>query len=145
MNQKINKLSVSSLDELHTAGAGFDILRYIALPEFLGDESPTLLYFMGKSLARKFDINTVEDISYIFDKLGIGKIELVKEKNREKIFHLLSDSVVLRLKSSIKADFRLEAGFLAEAMEIIDGIECECVEEINQRIHQIRFSVFYSK
>ena len=145
MDQKIQKVSVSELDELYTAGAGFDILRYVALPEFLGGEAPTLLYFMGKNLARKFEINTIEDIYYIFEKLGIGKLELVKEKKREKIFHLLSDSVVLRLKSPLKADFRLEAGFLAEAVQAVEGLECECIEEINQRIHQIQFSVIFTK
>ena len=140
------KISVSNLDELHTAGAGYDILRYVALPELMGDEAPTLLYFMGKNLARKFELTSVDDVYYIFEKLGIGKLEMVKEKKHEKVFHLLADSIVLRLKTDapIEADFRLEAGFLAEAMQSIDGIECECIEEVNHRIHQIRFSVIYS-
>lgn len=145
MYQKTPKLPISNLDELYTAGAGFDILRYVALPEFLGEEAPTLLYFMGRNLARKFEINTIEDVYYIFEKLGVGKLELVKEKKREKIFHLLADSVFLRLKSSVQADFRLEAGFLAEAMEAVDGVECECVEDINHRIHQVQFSVINTK
>lgn len=145
MEQKTQKLSAANLEDLYTAGAGFDILRYVALPELLGEESSTLLYFMGKNLARKFDIHTIEDIYNIFDKLGIGNLELVKEKKQEKVFHLLADSVVLRLKSPIKADFRLEAGFLAEAIQTIDGIETECIEEINQRIHQVQFSVISVK
>ncbi|MBN6206396.1 YslB family protein [Ralstonia pickettii] len=145
MAQNTEKVSVAKLDELYTAGAGFDILRYVALPEFLGDEAPTLLYFMGRNLARKFEMSTIEDVYYIFEKLGIGKLELVKEKKREKIFHLLADSVVLRIKSPLQADFRLEAGFLAEAMETIDNVDCECVEEINHRIHQVQFSVIYTK
>ncbi|WP_405100720.1 YslB family protein [Oceanobacillus sp. FSL H7-0719] len=145
MYQKTPKLPISNLDELYTAGAGFDILRYVALPEFLGEEAPTLLYFMGRNLARKFEINTIEDVYYIFEKLGVGKLELVKEKKHEKIFHLLADSVFLRLKSSVQADFRLEAGFLAEAMEAVDGVECECVEDINHRIHQVQFSVINTK
>lgn len=144
MAQKTKKVPVSKLDDLYTAGAGFDILRYVALPEFLGNEAPALLYFMGRSLARKFEMQTIEDIYYVFEKLGIGKLEFVKKKKQEKVFHLLADSVVLRLKSPLKADFRLEAGFLAEAMETIDGVECECIEEINHRIHQVKFSVIYT-
>lgn len=135
---------ISKLEDLHTEGAGFDVLRYLALPDLLGEEAPTLLYFMGKNLARKFDIQSIDDIIYIFDQLGIGKLELVKEKKKEKIFHLLSDSVVLRLKGPFEADFRLEAGFLAEAVQRIEGTECECTEEINRRIHQIQFNVVYT-
>lgn len=140
-----NKLSVQQLDELHTAGAGFDILRYVALPEFLGDEAPTLLYYMGKNLARKFEMTSIDEVCYVFEKLGIGKLELVKEKKHERTFHLLADSIVLRLKSTIEADFRLEAGFLAQGIQMIDGIECECVEEINKRIHQVEFKVISVK
>src|SRR5699024_11201101 len=113
MNKNEQRLSASDLEDLHTAGAGFDIIRYVALPEFLGKEAPTLLYYMGKNLARKFDMETIEDVADIFEKLGIGSLELVKEKKHQKIFHLLADSIVLRLKSQIEADFRLEAGFLA--------------------------------
>lgn len=144
LSKQLTTIPISQLEELHTSGAGFDILRYLALPDLLGDEAPTLLYYMGKNLARKFDINSIDDITHIFETLGIGKMELVKEKKREKTFHLLSDSVVLRLKSPIAADFRLEAGFLAEAIQMIEGIECECTEEINRRIHQIQFTVFYT-
>lgn len=144
MSKQLTTIPISQLEELQTSGAGFDVLRYLALPDLLGNEAPTLLYFMGKNLARKFEINSIDDITYIFEMLGIGKMELVKEKKQEKIFHLLSDSVVLRLKGPLEADFRLEAGFLAEAVQMIDGIECECKEEINRRIHQIQFTVFYT-
>jgi predicted hydrocarbon binding protein len=142
-NQPVT-IPVSQLEDLHTTGAGYDILRYLALPDLLGEQAPTLLYFMGKNLARKFDIQSIQDVIYIFEKLGIGHLELVKEKKRKKTFHLMADSVVLRLKGPLDADFRLESGFLAEAIEMIDGQECECTEEINRRIHQVEFSVFYS-
>ncbi|MCM3739919.1 YslB family protein [Oceanobacillus luteolus] len=144
MKKQPSNIPISKLEDLHTAGAGFDVLRYIALPDLLGEESPTLLYFIGRNLARKFEMESIDDITVIFDTLGLGKLELVKEKKKEKIFHLLSDSVVLRLKGPFNADFRLEAGFLAEAMQRVEGVECECREEINQRIHQVQFSVLYT-
>lgn len=134
-------IPISKLEDLHTAGAGFDVIRYMALPDLLGDQAPLLLYFIGRNLARKFAISSIEDVIYIFDKLGIGKLELVKEKKNQKIFHLHSDSVVLRLKGPIEADFRMEAGLLAEAIQMIDGVESECQEDINRRIHQVKFTV----
>ncbi|WP_067727244.1 YslB family protein [Oceanobacillus damuensis] len=144
MSKKHQTLDLSDLEELNTTGAGYDILRYVTLPEMMGEEKDTLLYFMGKNLARKFDFNTVEDIYYLFDKLGWGRLELVKRKRKELIFHLLSDSVVLRLKAPFETEFRMEAGFLSEALQSVEGIECECLEEINQRINQIEFSVVFT-
>jgi len=138
-------LSISHLDQLHTAGAGYDILRYVALPELLGKETKTILYFAGRNLARKFDITSMEDINYIFEKLGWGHLELIKEKKKEFIFHLMSDSVALRLQSSLDADFRLEAGFLAEAMQQVKDTTCECAEKINERIFRVEFTVIFNK
>ncbi|WP_087971840.1 YslB family protein [Oceanobacillus rekensis] len=143
MSHKHQSLDLLHLEELQTMGAGYDILRYVSLPELLGEEKDTLFYFMGRSLARKFDIKTIEDIYFLFGKLGWGTLELVKQKKKEYIFQLLSDAVVLRLKAPFEADFRLEAGFLAEAVQMVEGMECECAEEINQRIKQVEFAVVF--
>lgn len=137
-------MDLSHLEALHTSGAGYDILRYIGLPELLGEEKNTLLYFMGKNLARKFNIQTLDDIYFLFDQLGWGKLELTKQKKREYTFQLLADAIVLRLKAPFDTDFRLEAGFLSEALHLVEDRECECVENINQRIHQVEFSVVFT-
>jgi len=145
MSKKNTRLDLTHLEELHTSGAGYDILRYVGLPELLGDEKDTILYYMGKTLARKFDINTMDDIVQLFEQLGWGRLELTKQKKKSWEFHLLSDAVVLRLQGPFDADFRLEAGFLAEAVQKVSETECECVEKINQRIHQIEFSVLFTE
>lgn len=138
---KKQETTMSLLDKLHTSGAGYDVLRYIGLPELFGAEKDTLLYFLGKALARKFAIKDFNDISYIFEQMGWGTLELINEKRKEFVFYLLSDSVVRRLTSPIEADFRLEAGFLAEAVQSVKEVECECIETINRKIHQIQFRV----
>lgn len=145
MSKEKEKIAVSQLNELHTDGAGYDILRYLGLPELFGEEADTLLYFMGRNIARKLEILTVEDVFYCFDKLGWGKLELVKQKKNRMVFQLMSDAVVHRLKSALITEFRLEAGFLAEAIQRIQNTECECMEEINKRIYQVQFSVINSK
>src|SRR5699024_3135793 len=86
-------LPLSLLNELHTSGAGYDMLRYINLPNLLGDEAHTILYFMGKDLARNLEIKKIEDLYYIADKLGWGRLELVKEKKQSLTFHLMADAV----------------------------------------------------
>lgn len=138
-------LPISQLEDLHTAGAGYDILRYVTLPDLLGSESETLLYFMGRSLARKIDIQAIEDIYYTFESMGWGRLELIKEKKKELTFQLMSDSVVQRLQAPFETEFRLEAGFLAEAIQLLENVTCECTEEINHKIHQVEFSVLFTK
>jgi len=145
MTKKNESFPVHLLDNLHTEGAGYDVLRYIALPELFGQESDTLLYFLGRRTARKLEIKTVEDIVHTFKALGWGHLELIKEKNNYLLFHLKSDAVVLRLKASFNTEFRLESGFLAEALEMIKGKTCECTESIHKRIHQIEFKVHYTE
>ncbi|MUK86936.1 DUF2507 domain-containing protein [Ornithinibacillus sp. L9] len=144
MAKKHEQLSLSVLEQLDNSGAGYDIIRYISLPDLLGSETDTLLYFMGKNLARKFEISSLGDIIYFFEKSGWGKLELIKEKKHELIFHLLSDAVVQRLQAPIDATFRLEAGFLAEAIYSLKGMECECIEEIHKKIHQIEFKILFT-
>ncbi|WP_085991754.1 YslB family protein [Oceanobacillus senegalensis] len=141
MSKKLEQLTISQLNNLYTSGAGYDILRYISLPEMLGVESDTILYFMGKNLARKFKMASFEDLITIIDQLGWGKLEMVKEKKNELTFQLMADSVVLRLQAPFKTEFRLESGFLAEGVQQILGKECECKEEINKKIHVITFTV----
>lgn len=137
-------LPISILDDLNISGAGHDVLRYVGLHDLLGDEAPSLLYFMGKNLARKFELKSIDDIYYFFDKMGWGKLELIKEKKNRLTFTLLADSVVHRLNSPIETEFRLEAGFLSESIQLVTDQECECIDEINYKILQIEFTIVYT-
>ncbi|ALX48239.1 YslB family protein [Lentibacillus amyloliquefaciens] len=144
MSKNHDSLPVTLLDELHTSGAGYDMLRYIGLPDIFGAESNTLLYFMGKNIARKLEIESISDIVYAFEKLGWGQLELFKEKKTELVFQLMADSVVYRLKAPLNTEFRLESGFLAEAIERVKDRPCECREELHKKIHQIEFTVIFT-
>lgn len=139
------KLSVSVLKNIHTSGAGYDVLRYIGLTDLLGPEKNTLIYFMGKNLARKFEIKTLGDVIFFFEQMGWGKLELIKEKRNRILFSLLADSVAQRLHAKIKTDFLMEAGFLAEAMQQLKEIECECTVKTHDRIGKVEFTVFYTE
>ncbi|WP_042146228.1 YslB family protein [Paucisalibacillus sp. EB02] len=142
---KTNKetLPIELLDQIQSSGAGYDLLRYVSLPDIFGSESEALLYFMGRSLARKFEINALSDIIYFFEKIGWGRLELFKEKSNQLEFHLLSDAVVQRLAMPVDVEFRLEAGFLAEAISMLKGAECECIEEVRKKIHQVEFTIIF--
>ncbi|MFD1067466.1 DUF2507 domain-containing protein [Oceanobacillus locisalsi] len=136
------KLDVNTLEQLYSDGAGYDILRYIGLPELFGEEKETLLYFLGRNVARNFEFNSFEDVNVFFEKMGLGTLELAKEKKNVKTFYLLSEAVITRLKSNMETDFRLEAGIIAEAFLQLEGVDCECIESVHHRLKQIEFTVY---
>lgn len=135
---------ISAFEDLQSTGAGYDILRYVSLPQLLGKESDTILYFMGKSLAQTMEIHSIDDIILLFKQFGWGALDPVKEKKKSSTFHLLDDSIVQKLTSSLDIDFRYESGFLAGACEQLYGIECECLEKIHHKIYQVEFTIIFT-
>src|SRR5699024_805314 len=111
------RISLSVLEEFSPSTAGQDILRYVNLPGFLGSEKETLLYYLGKNLARQLDITSLDDIFAVFKKLQWGQLDLVKDKRNQMLFHLMADTIVHKMQSSIPIDFQMEAGFLAESIQ----------------------------
>ncbi len=103
---------------------GYELLREDILPELLGKEHNTILYWAGKSLARKYPTSSFEDIINFFKKAGWGELLLVKEKRSEAIFELTSD--LFSNKKELATP--LEAGFLAQQIENIKG----CITETNE-------------
>src|SRR5690625_6759632 len=144
MANKETALSLSLLDELHTSGAGYNVLRYISLPNLFGEESSTMLYFMGKNLARSLNLSSLDDLYHAADKLGWGRLELVKKKRRSLTFNLMADAIFHRLQASVDVDFRMEAGCIAETVQLLEGVDCECVGQIHPKIHLVGFSVIYT-
>lgn len=136
-------ISLNELESLPQETIGQDVLRYIGLSTVLGDEKETLLYFIGKELARKIQLNSMEDLIYLFYTLRWGKLELVNEKKKHLTFHLMSDDIVERMKASLDVDFRLEAGFIAEVITLLTERPCECTEKINERLYRVDFKVHY--
>ena len=138
------RITLSSLDSFSEETAGQDTLRYVGLPELLGEEKDTLLYFLGRKLARNIDYASMDDIFYIFQRLRWGNLDLVKEKKHQITFYLMSDDVVRRLDSPVETEFRLEAGFIAECVQQLFNRPAECAESINNRLYRIEFKVFFT-
>lgn len=138
------QISLDTLDKFQSETIGQDILRYVTLPQFLGHEKDTLLYFIGRNLARDIHIKSIEDLVYVFQKLRWGNLELIKEKKGYLTFHLMSDDIVHRLKYPVETDFRLESGFLAETLQKITERPCECTETVSERLYRVQFKVFFT-
>ncbi|MFC4403729.1 YslB family protein [Gracilibacillus xinjiangensis] len=127
---------------LHITGSGYDLLRYIGLPDMLGKDSDLILYVMGKNLAGKSDWVTIEEVMEFFRHVGWGELQLVKEKRRGNVFQLSGEVIEARIETIENIEFRLEAGFLAYVMEQITSKSCECIAEVKKDF--VEFQVMYS-
>src|SRR5699024_10292418 len=116
----------------------------IGLPTILGNEKDTILYFFGRTLARQFEINEMEDMYYVFQKLNWGKIELMQVKKHQLTFHLMADEIVERLTSPIETEFRIESSFIAKVVQNIHERGYECIESVNKRLYRIEFKVHFT-
>lgn len=139
-----SKFPITLLEEFLPTSTGHDILRYLLLPDLLGHNSDTLLYFSGRNLARKIKLSEINDIYYFFQKISWGHLELVREKKNELSLLLMSDEIVKRLESNLTTEFNLEAGFLAEAIENVTDRPSECEVNINKRLFQVNFKVIFT-
>ncbi|QOY33971.1 YslB family protein [Anaerobacillus isosaccharinicus] len=111
--------------ELQMPLFGYNLLREDVLPDLLGKEHNIILYWAGKSLARKYLTKSIDELILFFQKAGWGELVLVKEKKSELIFELTSH-LFEHKKNIIRP---LEAGFIAEQIQHIKGFITETNEE----------------
>lgn len=137
-------LPITTFEELPHETIGHDVLRYISLPSIFGEDKDKLLYYVGRNLARQIEIDTLDDLIFLFQKFQWGNLELIKDKRHKLTFYLMADEVAQRMISSLPVDFRLEAGFIAEAIEKITKRECECHETVNERLYRVQFQVMFT-
>jgi predicted hydrocarbon binding protein len=98
---------------------GYELLRGVMLPELLGKESPSILYWCGRNLARKYPLETVEAISDFFCDAGWGTLVNADEGKSHLVFELSSGLISKRAHNSTNPFYSLEAGFLAQQIQAI--------------------------
>ncbi|ARK31654.1 YslB family protein [Halalkalibacter krulwichiae] len=92
---------------------GYELLRNDVLKDILGKEHDSILYWIGKSLARKYPINTIEELILFFDHANWGTLVREKEKKNIQIFQLTGPW----MNKKDSRCYQLEAGFLAQQLE----------------------------
>ncbi|WP_158282245.1 DUF2507 domain-containing protein [Salipaludibacillus keqinensis] len=98
----------------------YDLIRHELIPELLGEDEGRILYWAGKSLARKqMDLNKNINPYDFFTEAHWGSLQTVKESKSERIYELASSH------QENKRPFTLEAGFLAQFVEIEKGVVSE--------------------
>lgn len=93
---------------------GYNLIRNEVLKDVLGKEHDQVLYWIGKSLARKYPIETMDELPNFFLKANWGVLTLEKEKRNHYIYFLNGDWMG---KEDTRC-YQLEAGFLAQQFEM---------------------------
>ncbi|MFB4165420.1 DUF2507 domain-containing protein [Alteribacillus sp. JSM 102045] len=125
--------------ENNNSNFSYTLLRNTLIPELLGQEEADILYWGGKTIARKYPAENIEDILTFFQKAGWGELTAAKEKRRE--FHF--DLKLPQAKEHQEMDRHLEAGFLAEQIEKLKGKTAETY--IMEKKKQITFEVHWDR
>jgi predicted hydrocarbon binding protein len=122
-----------------------ELIREVLLPDILGKDTPEILYWAGKRLARKFPLHDLDEVFQFFVRAGWGILTTKTEKKDEMEFELESPLMVSRVKSKAEHFFQLEAGFLAQQIEIQKEVIAETFEHPVKHNKNVLFTVKWDK
>jgi predicted hydrocarbon binding protein len=117
---------------------GYEIIRDHILSSILGKHEDDVLYWAGKELARKFPCKSQDELMAFFADACWGTLELMKESKDGRIFQLTNDPEILQIK---QRSFKLEAGFIAEQIQLAKGYLTECYNEKREKQQYVMFTV----
>jgi predicted hydrocarbon binding protein len=124
---------------------GYELIREILLPDLLGKDTPGILYWAGKQLARKYPLNNLNEVIEFFGKASWGALVLKKETKNELEFELVSPLLASRSSSKTEHFFQLEAGFLAQQLEFHKEAATEAYEHPLKKGNKVQFTVKWDK
>lgn len=120
---------------------GYELIREVLLPELLGNDTSEILYWAGKRLARKYPLETFEQIVNFFHEAGWGELEKKNESKNDMEILLSSALIKKRLKEKVNTTFQLEAGFLAQQIELQKEVITEAFEHPKKKAGKVQFTV----
>lgn len=105
----------------------YELLRHVLLPELLGEDEEMILYWGGKSIARKLASEELDNLENFFERADWGTLSLVKEKKSTRVYELVAPLMEKGRPIS------LECGFLAQAIERLQGYVTEASYEMKKK------------
>lgn len=120
---------------------GYELIRGVLLPEILGKDTPEILYWAGKRLARLYPLHSLDEMIQFFTRASWGSLVIKSEKKNEMELELTSPLIVPRVKSKAEHFFQLEAGFLAQQIESQKDVIAETFEHPVKRAQSVLFTV----
>lgn len=141
VNKQSVLLKTDELEQIQLPAFGFELLREVLIPDLLGQDYPQMLYWAGKSLARKYPVTSLEELSNFFEIAGWGKLVLLHNKKSEMEFELSGEHISIRFKKANEFTFQLEAGFIAEQLQMMNNHITETYEQVKKRANKVVFTV----
>lgn len=124
---------------------GYELIREVLLHEILGNDAPEILYWAGKRLARKYPTNTLEEMIDFFQQSSWGTLSVNKESKNEMEFVLSSPLINERCHQNNKCTFHLEAGFIAQQIELQKDVISEAFEHPHKKKGKVQFTIKWDK
>ncbi|ABS23439.1 YslB family protein [Bacillus cytotoxicus] len=136
-----NKVDIESLQDISLNAFAYELLREELLSDLIGKELNEILYWAGRNLARKYPLETIEEMIHFFEKAGWGTLSIIEHKRREMHFQLTGPLIIEREKQKRHSSYQLEAGFIAEQIQRQRNVVAESYEEQKKRSDSITFLV----
>ncbi|MEH7457192.1 YslB family protein [Bacillus sp. JJ1127] len=136
-----NTVDIESLQDVSLNAFAYELLREELLPDLIGKDLDDILYWAGRNLARKYQLESIEEVIHFFEKAGWGTLNIIEHKRREMHFQLTSPLIKERQKQKRHSSYQLEAGFIAEQIQKQRNVIAESYEEQKKRSDSITFLV----
>ncbi|GMA69322.1 hypothetical protein GCM10025879_05680 [Leuconostoc litchii] len=117
------------------------LLRDGLLKNLLQEDYPHILYWAGKEIARQFPTDTLSTVKEFFANAAFGDLEIQSQNSKNQRWILTGDLVKQRLALNKNADFSLEAGFLAQQLEVQTGAIAEANFKYLKKNEGVTFEV----
>lgn len=117
------------------------LLRDGLLKNLLQEDYPHILYWAGKEIARQFPTDTLSTVKDFFANAAFGDLEIKSQNSKNQRWELNGDLVRQRLALNKNADFSLEAGFLAQQLEVQTGAIAEANFKYLKKNEGVSFEV----
>jgi predicted hydrocarbon binding protein len=112
---------------------GYELLKNVLIPELLGEEQSSILYWAGKNLARKYPLESTDEIAEFFRKAGWGDLTVDTEGKNKITFSLTSKLITRQLKQHKTATFALETGFVAQQIQTIKNRLADATSSVRKK------------
>lgn len=132
-------------DSLYVPIFGYELLREVLIPDLLGKDAPQLLYWAGKSMARKFPLESSDEIISFFQQAGWGTLSINKHDKNVMEFYLQGEFIQTRLQGKQETNFQLEAGFLAQQIQTQNRCITEAFEQQKKKTSTVVFTVKWDR
>jgi predicted hydrocarbon binding protein len=130
-----------SLEEISVPSFGFELIREELLTNILGKDAPDILYWSGKQLARTHPLQSLPEIITFFENAGWGQLAVKKELKNELQLELSGQLITRRIRLNKESHYKLEAGFLAQQLEMQNGMITEAYEQLQKKTEHVEIIV----